>query len=99
MNVSPWLSLTCQGWLPFVSLNTTRSKCESFNPSIRALAGVYGVSANRDTWWNNRHAAHLGFTPQDSSEGVREIIERQPALASNDPDHLFQGGAFSGRTV
>lgn len=56
---------------------------------------VYGVSANRSTWWNNRHASHLGFIPQDSSEAFREKIERQPAPAANDPDLLFQGGAFT----
>ncbi|MBT2370438.1 NAD-dependent epimerase/dehydratase family protein [Pseudomonas fluorescens] len=56
---------------------------------------VYGVSANRNTWWNNRHAAHLGFIPQDSSEAFREKIERQPEPGASDPDRLFQGGAFT----
>lgn len=56
---------------------------------------VYGVSANRDTWWDNRHAAHLGYAPQDSSETFRDSIERQPEPGENDPDRRFQGGAFT----
>ena len=56
---------------------------------------VYGVSANRDQWWNNRHAAHLGFAPQDSSEAFRAQVEQQPALAADHPDRLYQGGAFT----
>ena len=56
---------------------------------------VYGVSANRTTWWSNRHAAHLGFTPQDSSEAFRDAIERQPEPGEHDPDRRFQGGAFT----
>ncbi|KAA8562016.1 Uronate dehydrogenase [Pseudomonas extremaustralis] len=56
---------------------------------------VYGVSANRTTWWSNRHATHLGFTPQDSSETFRDALERQPEPGENDPDRLFQGGAFT----
>ena len=56
---------------------------------------VYGVSANRDLWWSNRHVAHLGFAPQDSSEPFRTHLEQQPKPAANDPDSLFQGGAFT----
>lgn len=56
---------------------------------------VYGMSANRDLWWSNRHAAQLGFAPQDSSEVFRAQVERQPKLAADDPNSLFQGGAFT----
>lgn len=56
---------------------------------------VYGASANRDLWWNNRHAAHLGFAPKDSSEGFRAKIEQQPKPAADDPNSLYQGGAFT----
>lgn len=53
---------------------------------------VYGVSGNRDLWWSNRHAEHLGFAPQDSSEVFRAEVEQQPCPAA---DSLFQGGAFT----
>jgi uronate dehydrogenase len=55
---------------------------------------VYGMSANRDKWWDNRHAAHLGFEPQDSSEPFRAKVETQPPLAEDDPARIYQGGAF-----
>lgn len=38
---------------------------------------VYGMSANRDQWWDNSKAAHLGFVAQDSSEPFRAKVERR----------------------
>ncbi|AMP39808.1 NAD-dependent epimerase/dehydratase family protein [Ralstonia solanacearum] len=55
---------------------------------------VYGRSGNRDTWWDNRHAAHLGYVPTQSSEAFRGRVEAQPPLAADDPAARFQGGAF-----
>jgi uronate dehydrogenase len=55
---------------------------------------VYGVSANRDKWWDNREAAHLGFVPRDSAEPFRAKVEQQPPLADDDPARIYQGGAF-----
>lgn len=55
---------------------------------------VYGVSANRDSWWDNRLAAHLGYTPKDSSEAFRAQVESLPPLPADDPAAQFQGGAF-----
>ncbi|GAB7532982.1 NAD(P)-dependent oxidoreductase [Pseudomonas sp. 3A(2025)] len=56
---------------------------------------VYGVSNNRDLWWNNRYAAHLGFNPQDSSEQFRKKLEAQPAAPADDRTAGLQGGAFT----
>jgi len=56
---------------------------------------VYGVSANRDLWWSNRHAAHLGYAPQDSSEQFRGKIESQPLPAVAEAGSQFQGGPFT----
>jgi uronate dehydrogenase len=55
---------------------------------------VYGASNNKEQWWDNRYAAHLGFKPQDTSEIFREKIETQPHYAENDPARIYQGGAF-----
>jgi uronate dehydrogenase len=56
---------------------------------------VYGVSANARTWWDNTSARHLGFRPQDSSEGFRAAVEaRDVALDRSDPAAIFQGGGF-----
>ncbi|WP_459614562.1 NAD-dependent epimerase/dehydratase family protein [Bordetella sp. 2513F-2] len=55
---------------------------------------VYGASANRDSWWDNREARHLGFEPKDSSEPFRAAVESQPQPDPDDPATRFQGGAF-----
>lgn len=55
---------------------------------------VYGASANRDVWWNNKLADHLDYTPKDTSEGFRTKVEAQPMPAANDPTMVYQGGAF-----
>lgn len=64
-----------------------------FTPNVKHTV-VYGASANRDQWWDNRMAVHLGFEPQDTSEVFREKIEQQPPYAPNDPALIYQGGAF-----
>ncbi len=56
---------------------------------------VYGVSDNRDVWWDNSAAAILGYAPRDSSEAFRAEVEAQPAPAADDPDAVYQGGAFT----
>jgi uronate dehydrogenase len=55
---------------------------------------VYGASANRDVWWDNRYAAHLGYHPKDSSQVFRDKVEAQPMPAADDPAMVYQGGAF-----
>lgn len=55
---------------------------------------VYGMSDNRDVWWDNQFAAHLGFEAKDSSEVFRAKVEAQPMPAADDPARIYQGGAF-----
>jgi uronate dehydrogenase len=55
---------------------------------------VYGASANRESWWDNSRAVHLGFRPKDSSEPFRARAEAQAPLAPDDPAARYQGGAF-----
>ncbi len=55
---------------------------------------VYGASANKESWWDNSRAAHLGFVPKDNSEPFRAKVEAQPPLAPDDPVARYQGGAF-----
>ena len=43
------------------------------------------MSANRDIWWDNSKAAHLGFHPQDSSELFRAKVEALPPVDPADP--------------
>ena len=65
-----------------------------FTPNVGHTV-VYGASNNRDGWWDNHAAAHLGFVPKDSSEPWRAKVEAQPAPAVNDPAAVYQGGAFT----
>jgi len=55
---------------------------------------VYGMSANRDHWWDNQHAACLGFAPAQSSEQFRAKVEDTQPLPADDPAGWYQGGAF-----
>jgi uronate dehydrogenase len=56
---------------------------------------IYGMSDNQSTWWDNTHARHIGYKPQDSSDVFRAAVEaRQPTLDSQDKAVIYQGGAF-----
>lgn len=57
---------------------------------------LYGASANREQWWDNSHAAFLGWVPQDSSEAFRTKVEAaNPRQDPEDPAARFQGGVFA----
>lgn len=54
---------------------------------------VYGISDNRERFFSNDKAAHLGYQPQDSAEPYRDRIEAQiPAGDPADPAIEFVGG-------
>jgi uronate dehydrogenase len=54
---------------------------------------VYGVSANRDGWWDNRRAFELGYRPQDdASLYAAELAEVRSSSAVAE---AFQGGHFA----
>jgi uronate dehydrogenase len=79
-------------WLSYRDL-TELIRCCLFAPQLGHTI-VYGASDNRDKWWDNSHAAHLGFKPQDSSEQFRAKAESVPPLAEDDPARIYQGGGF-----
>jgi len=79
-------------WLSFDDL-TQLIERSLFTPDVGHTV-VYGASANRDVWWDNRFAAHLGYQPKDSSEVFRDKVEAQPMPAADDPAMVYQGGAF-----
>jgi uronate dehydrogenase len=80
-------------WLSYRDLTTLIEKA-LFTPGVKHTL-VYGMSANREPWWDNAGAAHLSFVPQDSSEVFRDKVEQQPPVASDDPNAIYQGGAFT----
>lgn len=80
-------------WLSYDDLTRLIDRA-LYTPDVGHLV-VYGASANRDVWWDNRAAAKLGWTPQDTSEIFRDQVEAQPPVAPTDPNALYQGGAFT----
>jgi len=79
-------------WLSYRDL-TELVRCCLFAPRLGHTI-VYGMSDNRDKWWDNRKAAHLDFHAQDSSEPFRAKVEALPALDPADLAAQYQGGAF-----
>lgn len=79
-------------WLSYRDL-TELVRCCLFAPRLGHTI-VYGVSDNRDKWWDNSKADHLGFQPQDSSEQFRAKVEALPPLDPQDPAAQYQGGGF-----
>ena len=56
---------------------------------------VFGVSANHESFWDNRAAAALGFRPRDNAEAYRADIEAStPPVGPDDPLVKYQGGQF-----
>jgi uronate dehydrogenase len=79
-------------WLSYRDL-TELVRCCLFAPQLGHTI-VYGVSNNRDKWWDNSKAAHIGFHPQDSSEPFRERVETLRPVGPDEPAAQFQGGGF-----
>ncbi len=56
---------------------------------------IYGISENRERFFSNEKAAHLGYRPQDSAEDWRETVEAKcPPGDPFDPGIEFVGGVF-----
>ncbi len=79
-------------WLSYRDL-TELIRCCIFAPQLGHTI-VYGASDNKNKWWDNSLAAHLGFKPQDSSEPFRSKAASVPPLAADDPAQIYQGGGF-----
>jgi len=57
---------------------------------------VYGSSANREQFWDNRYAAHIGYQPEDSAERYRDKVEAvTPIPDPADPAVAWVGGGFA----
>jgi uronate dehydrogenase len=85
--LSTWLS-------PRDFMSLTR---QVFRVPVLGCPVIYGVSANKDTWWDNHAVSYLGWEPQDSSETCRAEIEAQAAAQGQNTDSLlkYQGGNFA----
>lgn len=79
-------------WLSYDDL-TELVRCALFAPKVGHTI-VYGMSANRDAWWDNQKATHLGFVAHDTSETFRDRVEALPPPDPADPAAQYQGGGF-----
>lgn len=79
-------------WLSYRDL-TELVRCCLFAPALGHTI-AYGMSDNRDKWWDNSKAAHLGFQPRDSSEPLRAKVEALAPPDPQDPAAQYQGGGF-----
>jgi uronate dehydrogenase len=79
-------------WLSFGDLTQLLERA-LYTPNVGHTV-VYGVSDNKNVWWDNSLAAHLKYQPKDTSEVFREQVEAQPMPAVDDPSMVYQGGAF-----
>ena len=80
-------------WMSFRDLIqlVERSLCaESVGYSV-----LYGISDNRERFFNNDKGRHIGYVPQDSAETYRAAVETKcPPGDPTDPAVHFAGGVF-----
>jgi uronate dehydrogenase len=81
-------------WLAYGDLATLVQR--TFEAPCVGHTIIYGASDNRESWWDNRDAAFLGWHPQDSADRFREKVEEMaPPADPKDPAVRFQGGVFA----
>lgn len=57
---------------------------------------IYGVSNNDACWWDNSHAAYLGWRPKDNSAVYGDEVHANAPLPPRDaPESVYQGGRFT----
>jgi uronate dehydrogenase len=80
-------------WLSFDDMERLLVAC--LTAPVVEHSIIYGMSDNRQAWWDNSSAKHIGYRPKDSSEQFRAKLEaKQPHIDPKDPVALYQGGAF-----
>jgi rhamnogalacturonyl hydrolase YesR len=56
---------------------------------------TFGTSDNATKWWDNKHAAHLGYVPKHSSaEFAGNFPDSADYPAAGDAPTIYQGGPF-----
>jgi len=80
-------------WFSYDDL-TEMLRCALFTPEVGHTI-AFGMSANRETWWDNRLAVHLGYQAKDSADVyAAHILATCPPPAPDDKAAQFQGGQF-----
>lgn len=69
-------------------------RCALFTPRVGHTI-TFGMSDNAVRWWDNRHAAHLGFVPKHSSHPFAARFPQTGAWPPvDDITATYQGGPF-----
>ncbi len=81
-------------WLSYKDLTSLVKRI--FEVDRLGFAIVYGVSDNKEKWWDNHQVAYIGWSAQDSSEQ----FENEPYITAEkvdpfSPVTLYQGGKFA----
>jgi len=80
-------------WLSYDDLHRLITAC--LTTPVLGHTIVFGASNNAVRWWDNSRARHLGYVPQDSSDGFRDAVyARTPEPDLQDPAACYQGGVF-----
>ena len=80
-------------WLSYGDLHRLVTAC--LTTPVLGHTIIFGMSDNAVTWWDNRLARHVGYSPQDSSDAFRDAVyARTPAPDLGDPATQCQGGVF-----
>lgn len=80
-------------WLSYDDLHRLITAC--LTTPVLDHTIIYGLSDNSVAWWDNRHARHVGYRPQDSSDAFRDAVyARTQAPDLSDPAVQYQGGVF-----
>jgi uronate dehydrogenase len=80
-------------WMSYDDLHRLVTAC--LTTPVLGHTIIYGTSDNAVSWYDNHLAKHVGYRPQDSSDGFRAAIYAQtPEPDLTDPAVQFQGGAF-----
>lgn len=80
-------------WLSFRDLVQLVTRC--LVAERIGWTAVYGISDNRERFFSNEKAAHLGYRPEDTAEAWRGKVEAKcPPGNPFDPAVEFAGGVF-----
>ena len=80
-------------WLSFDDLHRLITAC--LTTPVLGHTIIFGMSNNAVAWYDNASVRHVGYVPQDSSDGFREeIYARTPEPDLTDPTVQYQGGTF-----
>ncbi|MGI9412055.1 MAG: NAD-dependent epimerase/dehydratase family protein [Hyphomicrobiales bacterium] len=80
-------------WLSFDDLVQLVTRC--LVAERIGFTAVYGISDNREAFFSNHKAAHLGYRPKDTAEDYRDAVEAKVSPGDPlDPAVAYVGGVF-----